>query len=95
MIIGNPVTEGLVEIQNDTMQPTLPAGSLVVLNYADTSERDGLAMIEQAGQRKIARISFNGDQVTVWGDNTAYPSKQCQRGDLAVIAHVLRQYAIL
>lgn len=95
MLIGNPVTEGVVTLQNDTMHPTLPVGSLVVVDYADQSQRDGLAMVNHAGQRKIARISFDGDQVTVWGDNAAYPVQRCQRGKLDVVGHVLRQYKLI
>lgn len=95
MIAANPVTEGIVILHNDTMHPTLPAGSLVLVNYADQGEYDGLALVNHAGQRKIARISFDGDRVAVWGDCPSYPVHHCQRAELDVVGHVLRQYKLI
>ncbi|MDZ4375081.1 MAG: S24 family peptidase [Phenylobacterium sp.] len=76
--IGRTSAEGLgwVESDGDSMAPTIPDGSRVLLDLHDTRLREGVFGFRLDNSLRVKRLLRHGDGVEIISDNTRYPSER-------------------
>jgi hypothetical protein len=78
--IGRTNAEGLgwVEADGDSMFPTIPDGSRVLLDLNDTRLREGIFGFRYENDLRVKRLLRYGDGVEILSDNTRYPAERLE-----------------
>lgn len=76
--IGRTTAEGLgwVESDGDSMAPTIPDGSRVLLDLHDTRLREGVFGFRLENDLRVKRLLRHGDGIEILSDNPRYPSER-------------------
>lgn len=76
--IGRTTAEGLgwCESDGDSMAPTIPDGSRVLLDLHDTRLREGVFGFRLENSLRVKRLLRHGEGVDILSDNTRYPSER-------------------
>lgn len=91
---SDPRHLSIVQVEGDSMAPTLNAGDDILVDLADSSNRlrDGIYVlrIDDAVVVKRLALSPTGRHVTVQSDNPAYPDwPDCSLNDVNAIGRVI------
>jgi transcriptional regulator with XRE-family HTH domain len=85
----------LIDIEGESMKPTLAPGDMVIVNCKDTSVRDGIYALHIEDALIIKRLQrFSGSSIKVISDNPAYeswtinPSESAQR--ITIVGRIIR-----
>ena len=84
----------IVQVEGDSMAPTLNAGDDILVDLGDAVERlrDGIYVLRVDDAVVVKRLALNpvGRRVTVQSDNPAYPDwPDCSLGDIKPIGRVI------
>jgi len=84
----------IIEVEGDSMSPTLNPGDDILVDLGDCDERlrDGIYVLRIDDALLVKRIALNplGRRVTVQSDNPAYPAwPDCDLGELQCIGRVI------
>ncbi|MGM0563659.1 MAG: S24 family peptidase [Pseudomonadota bacterium] len=81
---ANPNDLVLIEVDGDSMTPTLSPGDLIMLNTTDTNVvRDGIYVLLVDGALIVKRLqSLPGGKLNVISDNQAFPTWTMERQEL-------------
>ncbi len=85
----------LIDIEGESMKPTLSPGDMVIVNCKDTTVRDGIYALQVEDALIIKRLQrFSGSSIKVISDNPAYeswtinPNESTQR--LKIVGRIIR-----
>lgn len=75
--IGRTSADGLgwVESDGDSMSPTIPDGSRVLLDLHDTRLREGVFGFRLENDLRVKRLRRVGDGIEILSDNPRYPGE--------------------
>lgn len=92
--LGRQSAEGLgvVECDGDSMEPTIPDGSRVLLDLKDTRLREGIFGFRIDDELRIKRLRRTGDGVEIISDNPRYPPELLRGSDLERFAVIGRAW---
>ena len=84
----------IVQVEGDSMAPTLNAGDDILVDLGDGADRlrDGIYVLRIDDALVVKRIALNpvGRSITVQSDNPAYPDwPDCTLGDISPIGRVI------
>lgn len=82
--LGRTTADGLgwVSSDGDSMAPTIPDGSRVLLDLRDTRIREGIFGFRLGDQLRLKRLRPRGDAVDLISDNQLYPPERLEGHDL-------------
>lgn len=82
--LGRSNTDGFgwVTADGDSMFPTIPDGSRVLLDLQDTRLREGIFGFRLENDLRVKRLLRHGDGVDILSDNPRYPTERLQGEDL-------------
>ena len=91
---SSPAKLSIVQVQGDSMSPTLNAGDDILVDLADCEDRlrDGIYVlrIDDALVVKRLALSPRGGRATIQSDNPAYPDwPDCDIGEMHCIGRVI------
>lgn len=91
---SGPGELSIVQVEGDSMAPTLNAGDDILVDLADSAERlrDGIYVLRIDDAVVVKRLALNptGRRVTVQSDNPAYPDwPDCSLKDINPIGRVI------
>lgn len=73
---------GVVDLDGDSMEPTIPDGARVLLDLRDNRLREGIFGFRQDDELRIKRLRRLGDGIEVISDNPRYAPEILQGHDL-------------
>ena len=91
---SRPSSLSIVQVEGDSMAPTLNAGDEILVDLADGTERlrDGIYVLRIDDAVVVKRLALNptGSRATVQSDNPAYPNwPDCSLDDIKPIGRVI------
>lgn len=90
---GDPERLGILEINGDSMTPTIKASDRVMIDFAANRRGDGIYAYELFGQARVKRFQFNHDGLHIVSDNAEYGAPERltfeQTADLHIIGPVV------
>lgn len=90
--LGRPAVAGLafVEAAGDSMEPTIPDGSRVLLDLTDTRLREGVFGFRFDDELRVKRLRRVAEGVEVISDNPRYQTERLEGEDLLRFAVIGR-----
>jgi phage repressor protein C with HTH and peptisase S24 domain len=91
---ANPEHLSCIQVQGDSMEPTLGHGDDIIVDQADRGERlrDGIYVLRLDDTLMVKRLSANPAtrRVTIRSDNPAYPDwPDCELSSLEILGRVI------
>ena len=87
-----------IDVKGESMEPTLYAGDVVVINTADSKPVNGLVYaINYEGEAVIKRLVREGGQWYLVSDNPSpqFPKRMCHGSEWSVVGRVVRREGAL
>lgn len=93
LIAARPSDLSLIEVEGDSMAPTLSDGDVILVNTGDGIERlrDGIYVLRRDDTLLVKRIARSpaSQRISIQSDNPNYPSwMDCQLTDIDIIGRV-------
>jgi len=80
----------IIEIDGDSMEPTLYNGDFIVVDESKTNKVDGIYAIQLDGQLLVKRLEFNiNNTVTIISDNKKYSNKLYDPKETQIPFHLI------
>jgi Peptidase S24-like len=93
-IAGNPALLSVIQVEGDSMSPTLADGDDILVDRGDGADRvrDGVYVLRVDGALLVKRLAVNPTvrRLSIRSDNLAYPSwEDCDPESVALIGRVV------
>ncbi len=93
-IAGNPALLSVIQVEGDSMEPTLADGDDILVDRGDAADRvrDGVYVLRVDGALLVKRLAVNpaARRVGIRSDNPAYPSwDDCDPASIDLIGRVV------
>ena len=80
----------IIEVDGDSMEPTLYNGDFIIIDETKTNKIDGIYAIQLDGQLLVKRLEFNLDNtITIISDNSRYSSKVYDPNETQIPFHLI------
>ncbi len=81
----------IIQVEGDSMEPSLKDGDDILVDRSDTRRRDGIYVIRMDDMLMVKRLAFGpGGQLSVLSDNPQYPSYENIAADgISIIGRVV------
>lgn len=93
-IAGNPSLLSVIQVEGDSMAPTLADGDDILVDRGDGADRirDGVYVLRVDGALLVKRLAVNpvARRISIRSDNAAYPSwEDCDPASVTLIGRVV------
>jgi phage repressor protein C with HTH and peptisase S24 domain len=93
-IAGNPAQLSVIQVEGDSMEPTLANGDDILVDRGDAADRvrDGVYVLRVDGALLVKRLAVNpvARRVSIRSDNLAYPDwDDCDPASIDLIGRVV------
>lgn len=79
----------IVNIDGDSMEPTLRTGDQVIVDHSWSQQSEGIYALHIDGTDYIKRLVFLGGKVQIISDNQVYPVKECEANEVHIHGRVI------